>query len=288
MDRDKSTFLQEFIAGKLGGLVGICTVYPLDTAKIRLQTSNKYTSTFDVIKKMVQADGVKSLYRGIPSPAFGFGFTFAISFSTYGHTCRSISDYKGLQVGDRLSLSDLFIAGAVTGLVQSPARQVVERVKSVMQVHERTDGKVPYRWTGSCAAELIRKHGIVNGLFQGMGSVLLREIPQFAVYYPCYELTKLSLSSVIQNEILVQFLSGGIAGTVQWLPPIYCTDVIKSRMQTAPPGFYKGIIDCASRIYAEEGFRVFFRGFSPAMMRAFPLHAIIFVVYENTLSFLKK
>jgi solute carrier family 25 carnitine/acylcarnitine transporter 20/29 len=56
-----------------------------------------------------------------------------------------------------------------------------------------------------------------------------------------------------------QFLAGGTAGTVQWLPPIYCFDVIKSRMQTAPQGFYKNLGDCATKLYREHGMAVFFR-----------------------------
>ena len=48
-------------------------------------------------------------------------------------------------------------------------------------------------------------------------------------------------------------------GVIQWLPPIYCFDVIKSRMQTAPRGHYSGMLDCASRLLREEGWRVFFR-----------------------------
>ena len=77
---EKASFLPEFVAGQIAGLVGICTVYPLDTAKVRLQTSQKYTSTYDVLFRMSQKNGFTSLYRGLPSPALGFGLTFAISF----------------------------------------------------------------------------------------------------------------------------------------------------------------------------------------------------------------
>lgn len=48
-------------------------------------------------------------------------------------------------------------------------------------------------------------------------------------------------------------------GVIQWLPPIYCFDVIKSRMQCAPRGHYSGVLDCASKLLREEGWRVFFR-----------------------------
>lgn len=179
------------------------------------------------------------------------------------------------------------LAGAITGLVQTPVRQVVERVKSVMQVHETSAGKQAYKWSGECFVELIRKEGIRNGLFQGMSSVLLREIPQFSVYYPCYEFTKKSLSPHIENQSMLQFVSGGIAGVVQWLPPIYFADVLKSRMQTAPKGFYKGWIDCTQRLIKEEGFRTFYRGLTPALLRAFPLHALIFLGYESSMAYMR-
>jgi hypothetical protein len=84
------------------------------------------------------------------------------------------------------------------------------------------------------------------------------------------------------NMFWAQFLAGGTAGVLQWLPPIYFTDIIKSRMQTADPGTYSGIIDCTRKVYLEGGSSIFFRGMTPALLRAFPLHAIIFLVYEET------
>lgn len=171
--------------------------------------------------------------------------------------------------------------------MQSPARQLVERIKSVMQIHERSGGKSPYSWSGSCAYHLWRTEGVRVGLFQGFSSVLLREIPQFAVYYPCYEFSKVLYSKYIDNAQVAQFLAGGTAGVVQWLPPIYCVDVIKSRMQTAPKGQYTSLADCAVKLYSAHGMRVFFRGLVPALFRAFPLHAIIFVTYEMVINKLK-
>jgi solute carrier family 25 carnitine/acylcarnitine transporter 20/29 len=88
-------------------------------------------------------------------------------------------------------------AGAITGLIQSPFRQVFERIKSVMQVKEFQNGKCMYSWSGACAVELVKKEGVKIGLFQGFNSVLLREIPQFAVYYPSYEYFKKLYSNVL-------------------------------------------------------------------------------------------
>ena len=63
----------------------------------------------------------------------------------------------------------------------------------------------------------------------------------------------------IPDPMMLNLLAGGTAGTVQWLPPFYFLDVIKSRMQTAPQGTYAGIAGCARQLYAEHGPQVFFR-----------------------------
>ena len=76
----EGSFLREFIAGNIGGLAGIVTVYPLDTLKIRQQTSPNSGSMIAVFESMKKHDGIKSLYRGMLSPALGFGLTFAVSF----------------------------------------------------------------------------------------------------------------------------------------------------------------------------------------------------------------
>jgi solute carrier family 25 carnitine/acylcarnitine transporter 20/29 len=77
-----TSFFNEFIAGNIGGVLGISVVYPLDTAKVRLQVTGieTYKSSFDVLSSMIKKDGLFSIYRGLLSPATGFGVTFAISF----------------------------------------------------------------------------------------------------------------------------------------------------------------------------------------------------------------
>jgi hypothetical protein len=62
------------------------------------------------------------------------------------------------------------LAGAWAGFVQAPARQVIERVKSVMQVRERlststsnSSSKAPYSWSGQCAYQLVKEEGLAMG-----------------------------------------------------------------------------------------------------------------------------
>ncbi|KAF9320738.1 hypothetical protein BG000_003203 [Podila horticola] len=51
---------------------------------------------------------------------------------------------------------------------------------------------------------------------------------------------------------------------------------------------YKGMVDCAIRSYRREGMGVFFRGATPALLRAFPVNAVTFFVYELVMAELQK
>lgn len=53
--------------------------------------------------------------------------------------------------------------------------------------------------------------------------------------------------------------------------------VLKSRLQSAPTGTYSGILDCARKTIAVDGIGALWKGFGPAMARAFPANAATFV-----------
>jgi solute carrier family 25 carnitine/acylcarnitine transporter 20/29 len=78
-----------------------------------------------------------------------------------------------------------------------------------------------------------------------------------------------------------QILAGGVAGAAFWLS-VYPTDVIKSVIQVDnyhnPK--YAGTMDAFQKVYAAEGVKGLFRGFSPAMARSIPANAACFLAYE--------
>jgi solute carrier family 25 carnitine/acylcarnitine transporter 20/29 len=48
---------------------------------------------------------------------------------------------------------------------------------------------------------------------------------------------------------------------------------IKSRLQSAPHGTYSGFMDCVSKTVKADGVKALWKGFGPAMSRAFPANA---------------
>lgn len=67
--------------------------------------------------------------------------------------------------------------------------------------------------------------------------------------------------------------------------------VVKSKLQTQNPWAadrYRGILDCTRRLYASEGWRGLWRGFTPCALRSVPANAVTFIVYERAKSMLEQ
>lgn len=78
---------------------------------------------------------------------------------------------------------------------------------------------------------------------------------------------------------------GGLAGEALWLAS-YPFDVVKSKMQS--DGFgegqkFKTMRDCFGQTWRAEGFRGFWKGIAPTLLRAMPVSAGTFAVVELTM-----
>jgi solute carrier family 25 carnitine/acylcarnitine transporter 20/29 len=300
---------KHFVAGNAGGIFGLTIVYPLDTVKVRIQTRPRgtYTGIIHCLTSTVKNEGLMSLYRGIASPVLGYGLIKSVAFGSYNyakdqitarqqHHATQLLTTSGsvrpvARIDSELSLGTLVACGAFAGAAQTMIRVPVEQIKVVMQARNRVGSTTaaPYRSTFHCLIEVLRTEGLVQGLYRSFWPTLWREIPQYAIYYPAYEVCKkLMQTSTGQQELtpLYTAIAGGLAGVSQWVPT-YPLDVLKSKVSAAPPGTYKGTLDCLRVSVAQEGPMVLWRGLSASVVRAFPLHGAVFVGYEIAIKLLK-
>jgi solute carrier family 25 phosphate transporter 23/24/25/41 len=56
--------------------------------------------------------------------------------------------------------------------------------------------------------------------------------------------------------------------------------VLKTRLALRKTNEYKGIFDCARRLYQTDGFKVFYRGYVPNILGILPYAGIDLTVYE--------
>ena len=280
--------IKSFISGGFGGICAVLVGHPFDLIKTRLQTAppGTYSGSIDVTMKTIRADGVKGLYRGMGPPLIGVTPIFALSFFSYDLGKKLVYAATPNRTNSTLSLAELSAAGFFsaipTVLVAGPA----ERIKVLLQLQAQSSSGPKYNGPVDVVRQLYKEGGL-RSIFKGTGGTLARDGPGSAAYFAAYEIAKRSLTPAGSDpndlNIVTTITAGGLAGMANWalaIPP----DVVKSRYQGAPEGTYKSFMDCARKTVMADGVGALFKGFGPAMARAFPANAAVFVGVEMSQS----
>lgn len=84
---------------------------------------------------------------------------------------------------------------------------------------------------------------------------------------------------------MTHFMSGGFCGIMSWLI-VFPVDAIKTNLQKdimmSKPR-YNGFMDCAISLAKKNGIKGLYRGLNVTLLRAFPIHSLNFLVYEQVL-----
>ncbi|TRY96604.1 hypothetical protein DNTS_032550, partial [Danionella cerebrum] len=257
---------------------GVLVGHPFDTVKVRLQVQSVdkplYRGTFHCFQSIIRQESVLGLYKGIGSPMMGLTFINAIVFGVQGNTMRKL----GVD-----SPKNQFLAGAAAGAIQCVICCPMELAKTRMQMQgtgqKKSSSRKLYKNSLDCLARIYQREGL-RGVNRGMVTTLIRETPGFGVYFLAYDVLTRSLGCEPDDPYLIPKLlfGGGMSGIASWLST-YPVDVIKSRLQADGVGGnyqYTGIMDCLRKSIQREGLRVFTRGLTSTLLRAFPVNAATF------------
>ncbi|KAI8870600.1 mitochondrial substrate carrier family protein [Ramicandelaber brevisporus] len=289
---------RDLFAGTIGGWAQVVTGHPFDTLKVRMQVNpTKYSGALDCLRQTVKAEGPQSVYKGVASPLMGIGICNAVVFAANGHFRRMLHPNPSQSHDQPLSLPRMFVAGAMAGGVMSLFNCPIELLKVKLQVQQSATNPAaaavssPYTGVINCGVRTFREHG-ARGLYRGYFATFVRDVPSFSAYFGTYEGLKRAFLAyrnrgsdtpvATTNTSIELVTAGGFAGIAAWLV-CYPQDVVKSRMQK--DRFYSSTKECWKALVAEAnasglGLRAYFRGFSPALIRAFPANAATFVAYE--------
>jgi len=276
--------VKSFVAGGVGGVCAVLVGHPFDLTKTRLQTAapKTYTGALDVVKKILARDGPTGLYRGVVPPLLGVTPIFALSFWAYDASKRLIRSVVPNRTDSALSTPELAAAGFLSAVPTTLVTAPVERAKVLLQVQGQGGSGPQYKGVLDVMRHLYKEGGI-RSIYRGTFATLARDGPGSAAYFAAYEVTKKALAPAnsLSSDLNIGqvILAGGTAGVAMWaiaIPP----DVLKSRLQSAPTGTYSGIVDCARKTIAADGMKALWKGFGPAMARAFPANAATFLGVE--------
>lgn len=283
--------LKSFLSGGFGGVASVLVGQPFDLTKTRLQTAapGQYKGTLDVVKQTLGRDGLKGFYRGMGPPLAGVTPMFAVSFWGYAMGKQIVYSMTPNRSSPGLTYGELAFAGFFSAVPTTLVAAPVERVKVLLQMQGQ-GGKQLYAGPIDAVRKLYAQGGL-KSVFKGTGATLVRDGPGSAAYFVAYELVKKKLTPAGQDPAALSLsavvVAGGCAGVTMWtfaIPP----DVIKSRLQGAPEGVYKGFMDCAIKTVKADGATALFKGFAPAMARAFPANAACFLGVELSLQAMNK
>jgi len=274
-----------------------------------LQTATKQTS---MLQAATSFGGVSSLFRGVAAPLASACVVNAIIFSSYGESSRLYDQYLGdptISADDSKKNNYVedeedhdpwqksFLCGSLAGLVQCTIVCPMEHVKCRLQVqHGKGSADNVYKGPVQAAVLITKKHGL-SGLFRGWWTTCMREVPAFGLYFSTYDYIKDTTTSLLADRVdedasvpvsnshtwLTSAFAGGLSGCFTWAI-VYPVDVIKTRIQTSPLDSPVSFLNTGRQIVAKHGYSVLFRGLGITLIRAFPVNATIFPVYEFTLT----
>lgn len=271
----------ELISGGVAGAAGILATQPLDTIRIRLQCSVEASGRpragiLECARACLRNEGARGLYKGVASPTLTVGGMSALLFFSYESASRAIRRASAQREGNELSLGQVFLAGASSGVATAFITSPTELVKCHAQINTTSKGYASEEL--AIFRTLLRKHGFfsAHGPWRGLLLTIARDSPSFGLYFVMYE----GISRHFGKSDFVSFAAGGCAGAAAYAS-VYPLDVLKTRWQTAEVSTYRSLAHCVESTVRTDGRGAFFRGFLATMLRAWPQNGVVFVTYET-------
>lgn len=276
-----------------------------------------YPSIMSCVKVTYQEEGARGFFRGMIPPLVTVSIIKSVAFSVYEGSKKTLTTDYGFKDDTLPSLMKLAtlsggVSGAFIALFSCPLelvkiqRQLEQMVlKSQIEAGHIEANHVAQQsnsWTA--AKQIVQRKGIL-GLWSGVGchsgklfffffavirgnSFLsqARDALGTGIYFGGYESMKRILSSHgSETGPMTHFLSGGFCGILSWLF-VFPVDAIKTNLQKdiiMPKPKFKGVFDCTVYLVKKNGIKSLYRGLNVTLIRAFPIHALNFLVYEQVL-----
>lgn len=286
-DHHDDTSFKSLLAGAVGGTLEVLTDHPIDLVKVRLQTATvgslitgakQPKHFFAMLGHVVKNEGITGLWQGASIRVVSHMPATAVSFWGYDVGKKIVRFHKA---GDqKLKISELTFAGAISGIPVTLFETPLERIKCLMQTQGQSSNLM-YKGPLDCGVQLFRQSGFL-GLYRGIEITAARNIPGLGVWFGVYELFKKQMNETKvfgtnpSSSWISIIMSGGIAGSASWCVMIPF-DAVKSVIQTSP---HPLSISEAYRQVTAKSKLALFRGIGPIVLVAFPANAACFLGAE--------
>ncbi|KAI8805596.1 mitochondrial carrier domain-containing protein [Cladochytrium replicatum] len=283
------------LGGAAGSLTSVLLVQPLDLLKTRVQQELIHVDRANLIKlpasraasaaldsvvllkvgrHVVRENGVMGLWRGTRATVFrnvpgSAGYFFILN--------ELRTRMKGVQ-SQRLSNDTInLVAGASARGIAAFCLQPMSVIKSRFESNH-------YSYTSIWGAtkSIVKTEGI-HGLFLGLTSTILRDCPAAGLFIVFFDRLKATFG---QHSLPGSPYHASVTATSSATATIIVTfltnpfDVLRTRIQINPTQ-YPNIRTGSIEMFKQDGFRAFFSGILPRLLRKTISGAITWTVYEQ-------
>ncbi|GAA0148899.1 mitochondrial carrier protein [Lithospermum erythrorhizon] len=266
------------IAGGVAGAASRTATAPLDRLKVTLQVQTTRAAIVPAVKKIWSEGRVRAFFRGNGLNIVKVAPESAIKFYSYEIFKTFIGDQKkGADHGDIGTLGRLF-AGGMAGAVAQTAIYPMDLVKTRLQTFSSESGMVPS--LGKLSKDIWVQEG-PRAFYRGLIPSLLGIIPYAGIDLAAYETLKEMAKEHILNDgepgPFVQLGCGTVSGALG-ATCVYPLQVVRTRMQAQSS--YSGMSDCFRKTLQHEGYKGFYKGLFPNLLKVVPAASITYIVYE--------
>jgi len=282
------------LCGGLSTALTDIALFPLDTIKIMQQSMTTRKSMVHTFTNIVKERGVGRLYSG----AVGYSVVDGLGASLFFCTFETLKGFFAKHmVQPMLGASALFSASAsfaVSSCLIVPAELIKTRSQTYMYPNQM-----------ACIWDILRGGGGGGGgmgarlnfrnMYTGYFATVFRDLPYYAINLGFYESIRSQLQKMTDDDPKFVYAIDLTAGATSGLLAAAMTtpmDVVAARLMCQSPHFtiinvadcpvvpYKGLVDCARRMLAEEGASSFLSGLTPRCLWMVPFSAISLSLYE--------
>ncbi|KAI8613567.1 mitochondrial carrier [Chytriomyces sp. MP71] len=146
-----------------------------------------FSGSMDVVRHVIQTDGMRGIYRGHSGTVLRESVGNGVWFGTYELACGLLG---GGRNKDDLTMTELLLAGAGSGMVGTLACYPADLVKTRMQTMESGVSRASFT---ALAVDIWKTEG-TRGFFRGAGITVARSAPSSAIIFLTYETLKRNFS----------------------------------------------------------------------------------------------
>ncbi|GAA5852268.1 hypothetical protein JCM9279_002483 [Rhodotorula babjevae] len=237
-----------------------------------------------------QGGGIKAFWTGNGLNIIKIFPESAIKFLSYESAKRVFAQYWD-RVPDQtlISNSSRFVAGGIGGVVSQFCIYPIESLKT--RVMSSSGGCAKGNALILQTARDMWAKGGFRFFFRGLPAGLIGVFPYSAIDMSTFEGIKLAYTNWAGEEpgIAGSLCFGAISGGVG-ASSVYPLNLVRTRLQAqgtpAHPQTYLGVRDAATKCYQREGWRGFYKGLTPTLVKVIPAVAISYAVYDSSKKFL--